>query len=112
MPFLSQSAGENGWIRQPFLRCSDFLLGALTNDFEGDDRFTLRKLDEVYFAVALDGGLHPGRERVHARSADTMQSTGGLIAFPLELATCMEFGKRHFDAGFAGLSVDVDRNTT
>ena len=71
----------------------------------GDERAGLAP-DEVHLVhvpVAVDRGVEPGRERVHDRDADAVESARDLVGVLVELAAGVEDGQDGLDRGLAGL---------
>ena len=61
-------------------------------------------------AVAVDLDVEPGRQRVHHRGADAVQTAGGVVRAAAELAARVQFGEDDLDPGQAGPRLDVDRD--
>ena len=77
---------------------------------ERRDGFAVAELHEVFLAVAPDGELEPGRERIDDGNADAMQAARNLVGVLVEFSAGMQlrhddFGRRH-----AFALVDVGRD--
>ncbi len=76
MSALKSIFREDGRIRPEEDGGARALGGAQLLQLRGD--YASAELDLPFGAVALHGDLHLGRQRVHHRRADAMQTTGGL----------------------------------
>ena len=63
-------------------------------------------------AVLADFHIDAHRQGVDDGDADAVQTAGDRIGLAVELATGVQHGQRHLDAGHLCLRVDVDRNAT
>src|SRR5262245_15591115 len=69
----------------------------VANGLERSLRDAVAELHEMLLAVAPDGELEPGRERIHHRDADAVQAARDLVGILVELTAGMELG--HDDLG-------------
>ena len=63
------------------------------------------------FAVTINIGFELFTERVYNTDAHAMQTAGHFVCLIVELTASMENGQYYFKGAFAGLFVDIDRNT-
>ena len=101
--------------REGFRRGQERHLGAalafgIADDRKRCDRVAVVKLDEVRFAVAPDGELEPGRQRVDHRDADAVQAARDLVGVLVELPARMELGHDDFGRRDALALVDIGRD--
>ena len=111
----SSVAKSNSHHREGLLRRQERDLGAAlvvggADDRERRDGLAVAELHEVFLAVAPDGELEPGRERIDDGNADAMQAARNLVGVLVELSAGVElrhddFGRRH-----ALALVDVGRD--
>ena len=71
---------------------------------------TVGEAHEMLLAVAPDGEIEPGRERVDDRHADAMQTARDLVGVLVELPAGMELGHDHFSRRDALALVDLGRD--
>ena len=82
----------------------------LANDRQRRLRDAIAELHRVFFAVAPDRELQPGRERVDHRHADAVQSAGDLVGILVELSAGMKLRHDHFGGRNTFVLVDVGRD--
>jgi hypothetical protein len=66
----------------------------------------------VFLATTAYPDLKVARKCIHYRHADTVQAAGELVVFGGELATGMQPGQDHLDAGHTLIRVHIDRHAT
>ena len=101
--------GEGGRRRQERHLGAALVVGGADHGERGD-RLAVAELHGMLLAVAPDGELQPGRQRVDDGDADAVQPAGHLVGVLVEFSAGMElrhddFGRRH-----AFAFVDVDRD--
>ena len=77
---------------------------------ERGDRVAVAELHHVLLAVAPDGELEEGRERVHHRDADAVQAAGNLVGVLVEFPAGVELGHDDLGRRHALALVDVGRD--
>ena len=80
------------------------------HDRQGRERLAVTELHAVLLAVAPDGELEPGRQRVDDRDADAVQSARHLVGILVEFPTGVELGHDDLGGRDAFALVDVDRD--
>ena len=79
-------------------------------DLQRRDRDAVGELHEVFFAVAPDFELEPGRQRVDHRDADAVQAAGHLVGVLVEFSAGMQLGHDDLGRRNAFAFVDVGRD--
>ena len=116
---LAQPVLQRGEVElrhgEGFLRRQERHLGAalvlgVADHGERSDRVAVVELHEMRLAVAPDGELEPGRQRVDHRNADAVQAAGNLVGVLVEFSAGVQLGHDDLGGGNALALVDVDRD--
>ena len=75
-------------------------------------RLSARKLFFVALSVAIYLYFQPGRERIHDRSTDAVQTAGNLISAAAKLSARMQHRKNHFNRRKSHFLLNINRNAT
>ena len=99
-----------GFFRRQERHFGAALVVGVADHGERSDRVAVVELHEMRLAVAPDGELEPGRQRVDHRDADAVQAAGHLVRVLVEFSAGVELGHDDLGGGNALAFVDVDRD--
>ena len=83
----------------------------IPNHFHFFIDFTIFEDQDVFFFIAPNTQLEPGRQCIHYRNADAVQTARDLIGILVKFTASVKLGHNHLGRRYPLFLVDINRNT-